>query len=69
MDISVTPAQCARLALMMAQGSPSSSLLYLEPCGHRDWLAVRDPGASTPCAYIDRDGLSYSRLPFTLTAS
>lgn len=65
-SISLNAAQCARIALYIAQDC--QTLVWLEPTSFRDIVALRRAGDNAPACYIDRDGLMLARLPMRLTA-
>lgn len=60
MSVGITQAQACRVALLIAQ---HGAMLWLEPTDRRDFVAVREAGASAPFAFVDADGVEYSRLP------
>lgn len=65
--VGVTVAQLAQVTLLIAQDG--GSMLFVEPTNKRDYLAVRRAGDDAPTWFVDRDGLTYSRMPFRVDAA
>ncbi len=61
-SIALSAAQCARIALTIAQNC--QSLIWVEPTDKREYIALHRAGDPSPMMYIDRDGMSYDRMPF-----